>query len=285
MTTAGQRPVTTAFAPPPPLWKHFTPDNLNKLEEIKKESSKDERGNLQKRKWTPAELRTLDLPPELRCLVPPEIPKTGYYSVFGELQSVCYTIYHFIDSCVCVCVCVSRNAVYLQFSTALPSLKEQGIEQLYPSNTDEGRESPSKASRPLNSAYYLLKISKSLLLNFLEFVGVLSVSPERFESKVDDLRNLFINAHHLLNLYRPHQARESLILMMEEQRDRTREEIRQMDKVKADIEGALEQLSFEGVDTDPGTQAAVEASSKPANTDEDAADESRLLWDLLDQDT
>ena len=83
-----QRAIPTAFAPPPPLWKHFTRENLDKLEQIKSETAQAGDG-LTKRdhKWTPSELRALDLPPELRLLVPPEIP-TGEYSVFGELQSV-----------------------------------------------------------------------------------------------------------------------------------------------------------------------------------------------------
>ncbi|OJJ86245.1 mediator complex subunit MED7 [Aspergillus glaucus CBS 516.65] len=258
MAEAGQqRALTTAFAPPPPLWKHFNTDNIKRLEGIKKETSKGEDGKLHTKKWTPAELRALDLPPELRYLVPPEIPTTGHYSVFGELQNL---------------------------STALPSLKEQGIEQLYPSSpspTEEAApDSPSKPSQPFNHAYYLLKISKSLLLNFLEFVGVLSVAPEQFESKVEDLRNLFINAHHLLNLYRPHQARESLIMMMEEQLDRTREEIREMDKVKADIEGTLEQLKAEGIDAD----AALDSKNggKPSNSKQ-STKESQLVWSLMDE--
>lgn len=82
-----QKALPTAFAPPPPLWRHFTPENIRKLEEIKENASKGEDAKPQK-KWTPAELRSLDLPPELRFLVPPELP-TESYSVFGELQSVC----------------------------------------------------------------------------------------------------------------------------------------------------------------------------------------------------
>lgn len=88
MADGQQRALTTAFAPPPPLWKHFTPDNLKKLEQIKKEASKSEDGKTQKKKWTAAELRSLDLPPELRLLVPPDIPTSGQYSVFGEVQNV-----------------------------------------------------------------------------------------------------------------------------------------------------------------------------------------------------
>lgn len=161
-------------------------------------------------------------------------------------------------------------------------MKEQGIEELYPEPATDTERDPSQPSPPLNHAYYLLKISKSLLLNFLEFVGILSVSPEQFESKVDDMRNLFINAHHLLNLYRPHQARESLIMMMEEQLDRTKEEIKQMDKVKADIEGVLEQLEVEGRRVSSTEQP--EGISQPKEAAQHVIEDSRLVWDLLDRD-
>ncbi|KAJ5604387.1 hypothetical protein N7510_009541 [Penicillium lagena] len=254
-----QRTVTAAFAPPPPLWKHFTRDKLDQLERIKDETAKGEDGSPNMNKnWTPEELRSLDLPAELRYLVPPELPTSGQYSVFGELQSL---------------------------STTLPSLKEQGIEQLYPDSpiadaSTDGRASPSQPSQPLNHAHYLLKISKSLLLNFLEFVGILSGSPEQFESKVEDMRNLFINAHHLLNLYRPHQARESLIMMMEEQLARSREEIKQMDKIKVDIEGVLERLQTEGSQAATAQPSdAIQSKEQDRKADSDA----RLIWDLLDQ--
>lgn len=83
-----QRAVATAFAPPPPLWKHFTRQNIDKLEQVKAEASKSEDGRLHKNKqWSAAELRALELPSELRYLVPPDIPE-GPYSVFGELQTV-----------------------------------------------------------------------------------------------------------------------------------------------------------------------------------------------------
>lgn len=161
-------------------------------------------------------------------------------------------------------------------------MKDQGIEQLYPELAIPTTEDPSQPAQPLNHAYYLLKISKSLLLNFLEFVGILSVSPEQFESKVEDMRNLFINAHHLLNLYRPHQARESLIMMMEDQLKRTREEIQQMDKVKSDIEGVLDQLRTEGNPIGTPKQSADDVTPSK-NTAQRKIEDARLVWDLLDR--
>ncbi|KAL6239744.1 hypothetical protein BDW75DRAFT_102531 [Aspergillus navahoensis] len=255
MTEPG-RALNTAFAPPPPLWKHFTPENLQKLENIKKEASKGEDGRLRKKEWSPAELRSLTIPPELRFLVPPEIP-TEQYSVFGEIQNL---------------------------STALPSLEEQGITQLYPSPPKPGAngDSASQPAQPLNHAYYLLKISKSLLLNFLEFVGILSVAPEQFEPKIEDIRNLFINAHHLLNLYRPHQARESLIMMMEAQLTRTKEEIQQMDKLKEELNAVLDQLAAEGAEAGSTIQSTEKKDKKTVKPDERVTEDSQLLWDILD---
>lgn len=58
---------------------------------------------------------------------------------------------------------------------------------------------------------------------------------------MQDLRTLFINIHHILNEYRPHQARESAIELMQDHLDRTRTEtvtIRtQVDKAKRILEG------------------------------------------------
>lgn len=170
----------------------------------------------------------------------------------------------------------------------MPSLKEQGIEQLYPSPpaTEAGDEqSLSRPSRPLNHAYFLLKISKSLLLNFLEFIGILSVAPEQFEPKLEDMRNLFVNAHHLLNLYRPHQARESLILMMEEQLQKTKEDIEEMDQVKAKVETILQQLKNEGSDADAASQFSREKMETDKELNKKAVEYAQQIWQLLDEES
>ncbi|KAL3469696.1 MED7 protein-domain-containing protein [Aspergillus californicus] len=257
MAEAGQqRAINTAFAPPPPLWKHFTPENAKKLQQIKKEASRKEDGKPRKKDWSAQELHSLTLPPELRFLVPPEIP-SEQYSVFGEAQNL---------------------------STALPSLEEQGINQLYPSSSkpDPSGETSTQPAQPLNHAYYLLKISKSLLLNFLEFVGILSIAPDQFEPKVEDIRNLFINAHHLLNLYRPHQARESLIMMMEDQLSRTREEIQEMDKLKEELTTVLDQLAADGADVESTIKTTADGNQVDERSEEQGMEDSQLVWDLID---
>ena len=147
--------------------------------------------------------------------------------------------------------------------------------------------SGSGPSKPSGHAYYLLKISKSLLLNFLELVGVLSICPEQFSPKLEDIRNLFINAHHLINLYRPHQARESLILMMEEQLQKAKDEIQEMDRVKGKVENFLKELEAEGreaVAGKPTTGAAEKATENSDGPGELKTRESevKMVWELLD---
>lgn len=114
MAEAG-RAINTAFAPPPPLWKHFTPENLQKLQRIKKEASKGEDGKPQKKDWSAKELRSLTLPPELRFLVPPEIP-SEQYSVFGEVQSVRRNLLSFSFFFNC-----RPNNYYLAFDRSPPA--------------------------------------------------------------------------------------------------------------------------------------------------------------------
>lgn len=130
--------------------------------------------------------------------------------------------------------------IFYQLNDILPSLTEQGIEQLYsppatPSGSGTGSDPQSHSDRTL----ILKRIAKSLLLNFLELMGIMSVNPEQYAEKIQDLRTLFINFHHLLNEYRPHQARESLILMMEAQLARSKAETNGIESMKSKVEGIL----------------------------------------------
>lgn len=57
-------------------------------------------------------------------------------------------------------------------------------------------------------------------MNFLDLIDLLVQCPDspRRTEKVEDISLLFIHIHHLLNEFRPHQARETLRVMMELQR-------------------------------------------------------------------
>lgn len=175
------------------------------------------------------------------------------------------------------------NSLSLKLTVNIASLPERGIEQLFPDSLADEAAGPSAGH-----AYYLLKISKSLLLNFLELAGILSIVPEQHEPKLKDIRNLFVNAHHLLNLYRPHQSRESLIALMEEQLEKAREEIQEMDEMKAHVETYLRELEAEGRNVSQTEETIktveepfCEIEMKPSDIQEE--DVQQEMWKLLDE--
>lgn len=68
MADEGQPEIPNApFPAPPPFWKHFTPENLSRLQALKAEP----------------DYKPEDLPPELKLLEPPT-PPTENYTAFGE---------------------------------------------------------------------------------------------------------------------------------------------------------------------------------------------------------
>ena len=154
-----------------------------------------------------------------------------------------------------------------------PSLEEAGIRQLYPPTSmaataaangggggvDKGKE------LTVDRTIELRRLSKSLLLNYLELVGVMGMAPEQvcslslplswglrsqficfaqFHKKTADLETILFNMHHLINEYRPHQARETLCLRMEEQLERTRRETEENRKAAAKVEDILAGLEL-----------------------------------------
>ncbi|CAD5165789.1 unnamed protein product, partial [Musa acuminata subsp. malaccensis] len=87
----------------------------------------------------------------------------------------------------------------------LPSLEDQGVRQLYPKGPtiDFKRE--------------LTSLNRELQLHILELADVLVERPSQYARRVEDISLIFKNLHHLLNSLRPHQARATLIHILERQ--------------------------------------------------------------------
>lgn len=170
---------------------------------------------------------------------------------------------------------VYRLTFCSQLDDKLPTLEEQGIDNLPATNSSAATD---KDAKHYDRAFELKRLAKSLLLNFLELTGVMARSPADAEAKIKDLRTIFINMHHILNEYRPHQARESAIEMMQDHLDRTRTEtaaIRtQVDKARKVLEGLgsldLSLIKGEGLavgggdDVDEGVVARTEEEREAA---------------------
>lgn len=203
-----------AFPSPPLFWQSFTPENLERISSFRAAQPQAAFTSKSTDPATALTIRVLDLPPELRYLQPPEPPQDGIYRCFGEV---------------------------LRLEDPIISLEDQGFKQLYtPPRTPTDGDIHSR--KHTDREFILKRLAKSIMLNFLELLGVLSVNPEQYEGKVADLKTLFMNFHHLLNEYRPHQARESLILLMQDQLDRSRAETQGIRDMKEKVEGILEGL-------------------------------------------
>lgn len=99
-----------------------------------------------------------------------------------------------------------RSNNFTNDETIIRPLESQQIRRLYPQHFDRKKE--------------LKKLNHSLLVNLLDILDILIHAPEssRRTEKIDDLTLLFVHIHHLLNEYRPHQAREALRVMLELQK-------------------------------------------------------------------
>ena len=62
-------------------------------------------------------------------------------------------------------------------------------------------------------------MNASLILNFIELIKIItsSESQEHYMEKAKEIQLILINFHHLLNEFRPHQARDVIKYLLQEQ--------------------------------------------------------------------
>lgn len=178
-----------------------------------------EYAKLHKPPASPADKDSIDSFP-YRLMVPPVPPKETYRG-FGSVWQV--------------------------HDKLLP-LQSVGIRQLYDEKDVEDHNGRIEALR---------RLLKSLLLNFLQLLGMMSVNPESFPAKTEDIRVILINMHHLLNEYRPHQSRESLILLMNEQIDKKKASIAQLRQALAQIKVSLADMAS-SIEIDPHAYTVID---------------------------
>jgi mediator of RNA polymerase II transcription subunit 7 len=194
------------FPPPPPFFQHFTAENKTRLEDIEKDAGLDtltEDGSSAK---LSAE-KILALPTELRYLIPPEPPlDTEEFKVFGD-------------------------ATRLRGGDKFTKTMEWMSHTLAVSKTLVGWE--------YDQLYPFLR---SILIAYIELLGIVAVNPtsEQKDNKLKDILTMVTNMHALINEYRPHQARETLIREMERQVERKKKEIEGVRKMKERVGEVLE---------------------------------------------
>ncbi|RMZ20802.1 hypothetical protein D0859_15196 [Hortaea werneckii] len=208
MTQQGAAQPKAPFPQPPPFYKHFTKANTAELKRQQKDLAShhphDEEASHSAHQ--PTNLNILSLPPELRYLIPPTPPDTTTPN--NPPKAFTQT---------------------LNLTPSPPTLADLSIDPLHPTH-------PSVLSNPQP---HLLALSRSLLTTFLHLVGAQSQNAEAWEESTRHLERIVGSMHELINAYRPHQARESLILEMEGRVRGMRGEVERIREGKGRVEGLL----------------------------------------------
>lgn len=141
-------------------------------------------------------------------------------------------------------------------------------------------------NKPINHAQLLAQLTNSLLLNFGELIGVLSADPTQHADKMEDIRQLTVNVHAVLNMYRPHQARESVKEMLEGILEEGQREIEECEGIKAKVEDFVKGLQTQkegppetAEENDYGTTVANK--EKGEGRGEEKMEEVRRLWKMI----
>jgi mediator of RNA polymerase II transcription subunit 7 len=107
------------------------------------------------------------------------------------------------------------GSIYQQ-PDSVPSLESLSQTQLYPDDN------------VANIKGELQKLNHSLLIAFARLVKTMAVAPLESEAKIEEIRVVLVNAHHLINTMRPIQARQGLEAMMRVQIRRKRDAAEEM---------------------------------------------------------
>ncbi|KAF1832826.1 hypothetical protein BDW02DRAFT_462670, partial [Decorospora gaudefroyi] len=269
--------VLSFFPDPPPFYKHFTAENLARLKDVKKEASGDNDDNRDASTAPATKLsaeQILALPTELRYLIPPEPPADDEdFHVFDVVAKAKGTDIF------------TKNMEFLANQLGLEEvLPDWSYERLYPSaDTTEPTTSTS-----LDRQNYLFRFLRSILLSYMSLLGIVAVDPasEQKDQKLKDIMTLVANMHALINEYRPHQARQTLIERMEEQVRRKREEVegvRRMGEKVREVLGGFARLDLDaGRD---GLRGAKEESEQVVLRSEDEVrrEMQRAMWEGLEE--
>ena len=134
----------------------------------------------------------------------------------------------------------------------------------------------------LNHAVLLTQLTKSVLLNFLELLTILSASPSARGEKVEDIRRLMTNIHVVINMYRPHQARESVKEMLQEMLEDGQKEMERCDAAKERVHEFLEEVQGWQHSTEE-TNGTTDLENKAAVTTagDERLQQARRLWKMV----
>ena len=106
---------------------------------------------------------------------------------------------------------------------------------------------PTQSKQTIPTRAALLALSDRLLQLYLRYVQILATDPSGllWVPQWEEIRNTFEKIHGIINEYRPHQARESLVLMMEDQIQQLKKETKRVQSTVGKAEELMEKLGSE----------------------------------------
>lgn len=163
----------------------------------------------------------------------------------------------------------------------IQSLESQGIKRLY-------------SAKDIDRKKELRKLNHSILVNFLDLIDILIKCPEspKRDEKIDDTNLLFIHMHHLINEFRPHQARETLrVMLMVQRRKRTQftgKFKEHLEKVEGIIQDAIDNLPSTDVESVMNTSDVKDFKDKDLKELEEKDKENcssldRIMCQIVDE--
>ena len=259
---------------PPPFYKHFTPENVERVKQLKADAAAAHSDNASSPQLLASQL--LNLPTELRYLLPPEPPAAeDEFYIFGKKEKA-----GGIDDFEAMTEWFSRD-----LSESFYPIHGWEYERLYPTSPPSpapGEDPVDPAKWTLDRQNYLFRLMRSVLLAFLELLGIVALNPTSpaKEEKLKNILTLMTNMHALINEYRPHQARETLIHIMERQLERKKAEVAGIKRMSQKVEETLSDFAKNAPDTSAPLTAEQVAALPP---EERRKESQRHMWQAMDE--
>ena len=123
-----------------------------------------------------------------------------------------------------------------------------------------------------------------------DLLQVMVVTPENDDrpKKLEDVKLLFINMHHLINEYRPHQARETLNATLSKQKEDKLEVIARLDaaldlrvkaleKIRRQVESVIDGVAYADLSLTEDTQKNEPSVNELCQVADDMSERSSVL--------
>uniref|UniRef100_A0A6U1QAX8 Mediator of RNA polymerase II transcription subunit 7 n=1 Tax=Fibrocapsa japonica TaxID=94617 RepID=A0A6U1QAX8_9STRA len=123
-------------------------------------------------------------------------------------------------------------------SFGIPYSAEAFIPTLVP---DEKKLGPKQDDLDRNFRSEMQKLLQSIMANYVQLLDILIECPSQQSRKVEELEQLFVNFHSILNQFRQHQAREMVLVRLKRQKKDEQKALAmlesQMEAVRQVVEG------------------------------------------------